>query len=82
MLIEVDGTYWHGKNLKDYELNEQQKQTRKNDMIKNELASNRNYKLIRIWSDELSEFDMGELVLEQHNVKVVKNFKDEEPGLK
>jgi very-short-patch-repair endonuclease len=53
LLVEVDGTYWHGKNLKYEQLNKQQIKTRDNDEIKNELAKFHNFKLWRIWSDEL-----------------------------
>ncbi len=55
ILIEVDGTYWHGKNILDDELNSVQKINRHNDLIKNELAKRLNYKLIRIWEDEITE---------------------------
>lgn len=57
-LIEVDGTYWHGKGLSDEQLNEQQIKTRSNDKIKDELAKNNNYKLVRIWEDEIESFDV------------------------
>jgi very-short-patch-repair endonuclease len=51
MLIEIDGDYWHCRNLshcpKNYEI------IIKNDIAKNELAKNMNYRLIRIWASEL-----------------------------
>lgn len=52
-LIEVDGIYWHGKdkNLKD--LSEVQLKNRKNDEIKNRLAVNNGYNIIRIWENEV-----------------------------
>lgn len=55
ILIEVDGLYWHGKNVSDDELNSVQKINRHNDLIKNELAKRLNYRLIRIWEDEIIE---------------------------
>ncbi len=61
-LIEIDGTYWHGKNLNDDQLNETQTHTRNNDKIKNELALSQNYKLIRIWADEIDNFDFNILI--------------------
>jgi len=61
ILVEVDGTYWHGKNLKDNELDVRQIHTRKNDLIKNDLAIKRGYTLIRIWSDEIQTFKIEQL---------------------
>jgi very-short-patch-repair endonuclease len=60
-LIEIDGTYWHGKNLLDEQLNNQQHQTRLNDNVKDELAKTNNYSLIRIWSDEITNFKFNKL---------------------
>lgn len=60
-LIEVDGTYWHGKNIEDSMLNAQQTKTRKNDKLKNQMAIDQNYKLIRIWEDEIDNFDFETL---------------------
>lgn len=57
-LVEIDGTYWHGKGLKDDELNNQQIKTRENDKIKNQLSKDQNYKLIRIWEDDIKTFDI------------------------
>ena len=52
-LIEVDGIYWHGKNKKINDLNETQVRNRKNDQIKDRLAVDNGYNLIRIWEDEV-----------------------------
>jgi G:T-mismatch repair DNA endonuclease (very short patch repair protein)/endogenous inhibitor of DNA gyrase (YacG/DUF329 family) len=60
MLIEVDGEYWHGKDIKTGDLNKQQWNTRKNDRLKNYLAKKQDYKLLRLWSLEI-----GKLTLEQ-----------------
>lgn len=60
-LIEIDGTYWHGKGLKINELNNTQRKNRINDRIKNKLAKDKNMKLIRIWTDEMSSFDFTHL---------------------
>jgi len=60
-LVEIDGTYWHGKDLEDKLLNEQQKQTRLNDQLKNELAIYGGFHLIRIWSDEIKNFDINKI---------------------
>ena len=61
LLIEIDGTYWHGKNLKYNELNKQQIITRNNDVIKNDLAKYKNYNLLRIWSDEIKNFNVKKI---------------------
>jgi len=62
-LIEIDGIYWHGKGLLYEQLNNQQQKTRSNDIIKNELAKNNNYSLVRIWSDEIKNFKFNILKL-------------------
>lgn len=54
ILIEVDGCYWHGKNLNDNELNLQQKNTRKNDYKKTYLAKQHDITLMRVWEDEIN----------------------------
>ena len=53
ILIECDGDYWHGFNLKDKELNETQINVRNNDKIKNNIAKDKNIKLIRFWGSEI-----------------------------
>lgn len=61
ILIEVDGVYWHGKDLKDNELNETQQRTRENDIYKNMLVESSDWTLIRIWEDEIQNFDFNKL---------------------
>ena len=61
ILIEIDGAYWHGLNLKYDQLNDQQRQTRDNDIIKNQLAIDRDYKLIRIWENEIQTFNINQI---------------------
>lgn len=61
LLIEIDGTYWHGKGLKDSELNEQQLQSRLNDKQKMKLALESGYNIIHIWEDELDKFKIQKL---------------------
>jgi very-short-patch-repair endonuclease len=53
LLIEVDGTYWHGKNKSLNELNSIQLKNYQNDKIKNGLAEKHGYNLLRVWEDEL-----------------------------
>ena len=54
-LVEVDGTYWHGKGLKWEELNETQKTSRKNDENKNKKCLESQQSLIRLWEDEINK---------------------------
>lgn len=54
ILVEIDGNYWHGKGLKENELNFSQQKSRKNDINKNQICVNYNKKLIRFWEDEIS----------------------------
>lgn len=53
LLIEIDGLYWHGKGLSDFELNEVQTKNRINDKIKACIAEKNGYNLVRIWEDEI-----------------------------
>ena len=54
ILLEVDGTYWHGKGLSIKELDNRQAHTRQNDDLKDYLAAEKGFDLIRIWSDEIN----------------------------
>ena len=60
LLIEIDGTYWHGKNIKTGNLNKQQWNTRMNDRLKNIIAKKRGFDLLRIWSDEINTLNLKE----------------------
>ena len=53
MLVEIDGIYWHGKGILDEELSETQKLNRNNDRIKDCIAKENGYNLLRIWEDEI-----------------------------
>jgi hypothetical protein len=55
VLVEIDGVYWHGKNLDWDNLNETQKTSRKNDEKKNQICLENNKKLIRLWEDEINK---------------------------
>lgn len=61
-LVEVDGVYWHGKGLDDNVLNETQLKNRKNDAIKNKIAKDNSYELIRIWGDEVKQFNINKII--------------------
>ena len=53
ILIEIDGNYWHGKNLTNEELNPTQKHNRENDQLKNLIAKENSIPLLRFWEDEI-----------------------------
>ena len=58
ILLEIDGTYWHSKGIKDEDIkNRTLKGNRINDHIKDKLAQDNGYTLIRIWEDELDQLD-------------------------
>tara|TARA_R110000765_G_C18804176_1_gene593978 strand:- start:220 stop:858 length:639 start_codon:yes stop_codon:yes gene_type:complete len=53
-LVEVDGNYWHGKGLEWDELNDTQKNSRKNDLKKNKICLESHQSIIRLWEDEIN----------------------------
>lgn len=53
ILIEVDGDYWHSKGISYENMNDQQKNTFHNDIYKNNLVKNSDWKLIRIWESDI-----------------------------
>ena len=57
VLIEVDGNYWHGnkETMRSGKPNFMQLKNKQNDMIKNWVAKNAGYKLIRIWEKEIED---------------------------
>lgn len=55
LLLEVDGIYWHAKNLPHKDMSAMQIRHRKNDIFKNKLAKQYKYNLIRVWEDEIDE---------------------------
>jgi G:T-mismatch repair DNA endonuclease (very short patch repair protein) len=55
ILVEIDGTYWHGKDLEWEQLNSTQKKSRKNDIKKNQVCLENDQLLLRLWEDELEE---------------------------
>ena len=55
ILLEVDGNYWHGKNIEFNKMNKIQQNVHSKDIIKNEIAKRNGYILYRIWEDEINE---------------------------
>ena len=54
VIIEVDGCYWHSKNVQINDMNKQQLRRWKNDRFKENLLNKHGYKLIRVWEDEIN----------------------------
>ena len=64
LLIEVDGVYWHGKNLNESQMNHMQIKHKKNDAYKNQLAKSLGYNLERFWEDEININSVTERISE------------------
>lgn len=68
LIIEVDGDYWHGKDISFTDMSLMQKRSFENDRYKDGIASINGYALIRIWESEISKDKIIELI---------KNIEDE-----
>lgn len=69
ILIECDGDYWHGKGVVYTELNEVQKKSKQNDLIKTNIAEENNIKLLRFWESEIKDKNFEKTLLNILNVK-------------
>ena len=54
LLVEIDGTYWHGKGLSFGDMNMIQRKAFKNDIFKNGIASILGYRMLRLWEGEIN----------------------------
>jgi len=63
LLIEVDGVYWHGKDLTEETMNSMQKKHKINDNKKNDLARSEGYNLERVWEDETEKNAVTERIM-------------------
>jgi very-short-patch-repair endonuclease len=61
ILVEIDGDYWHSNGITYEDMNEQQRNTFRNDRYKDDLVSKSDWKLIRIWASELKTIDINQL---------------------
>lgn len=61
-LIEVDGTWWHGKGKSIEELEEMRKEIRQNDLEKNDIAEQNDFEIVRIWTDEINDTEPKKLI--------------------
>jgi len=58
LIIEIDGFYWHSRGRKDDEIiNTDLLNRRKGDRLKNNLALNCGFRIIRFWEDELYKLE-------------------------
>ena len=57
LLIEIDGIYWHSKNVLQKNMTRIQKQIKIIDIYKNKLATEQGYTLVRFWEDELDKLE-------------------------
>lgn len=65
-IIEIDGCYWHSKNIPISQMNKHQLRRWKNDRFKDILAHKHGYKLLRIWEDEIEQFNIDkELIINE-----------------
>ena len=62
LLIEIDGKYWHGKDVEFTKKSRMQKRAYKNDLYKDGLATSRGYKLVRVWEGEITIDKIKELI--------------------
>jgi len=53
ILIEVDGDYWHGNPKKFQKLNNRQERNKQRDLIKNKVAEDNGFILLRFWEDDI-----------------------------
>ena len=53
ILIEADGSFWHGKNTKSDDLTYIQKKNKTNDRLKNKIAKELGIPLLRFWEEEI-----------------------------
>ena len=56
-LLEIDGIYWHSKNILTEHLTGSRLYDRYNDYHKDKLAQERGHNLLRIWEDELNKLE-------------------------
>lgn len=63
ILIECDGDYWHGFDRVDEELDDNQKRSRDNDVVKNKVANNSNIRLLRFWEHEIHKDNYETILL-------------------
>jgi len=64
IIVETDGDFWHGNPKTKYHWKDVKK-VKKNDIIKEKMANERGYKVIRVWQSEFNK--NPEILLEKLN---------------
>jgi len=64
VLIEVDGDYWHGKDIDYLNKNKVQKKAFANDLNKDGLATLHGYTLYRVWESEITKEKIKKMLYE------------------
>lgn len=72
VLVEVDGTYWHGKGLKHAQRSLMQQKNYINDIYKNTLAKVRNIKLYRFWQGQITNNSIKKILSENKKLEIKK----------
>ena len=62
LLIEVDGDYWHGKDIDYPDKSKMQKRSFVNDRTKDGLATINGFGIVRIWESEITLEKVKELI--------------------
>ena len=81
ILIEVDGDYWHGNKEKlseEQRLNWMQIKNKQNDTLKNWVAKQKGYTLIRIWENDIKENPTAVRAKIRRVIREVNSLKKEE----
>lgn len=69
-LLEVDGEYWHCKDVDDHDLQLWQLSRKINDIYKNSIAVAKEVRLIRVWAEDIEENKIIELIQNNGNNKI------------
>jgi very-short-patch-repair endonuclease len=69
LLVEIDGTYWHGKDLSFFDMNMIQRKAFRNDLRKNGIAAVLGYQMLRLWEGEINLKGVKKLLNEIKDVE-------------
>lgn len=81
ILIEVDGDYWHGNKkvmTEEQKINWMQMKNKQNDLLKDWVAKNKGYKLIRIWESDIKDDLPAVRAKIRKTIREVKSLKEGE----
>lgn len=69
VLVEIDGTYWHGKNVSNNYTMDQMINL-SNDIIKEKIAIQNGFSIVHIWDDEIDRIDVSKISGHTLNTKI------------